>query len=208
MDVLLSLFLSNSIQDSLYAVYIYSLFLDDAATVIQRREDGSVDFDQSWEKYEYGFGKLEKEFWLGLAKIYSIAQQGQYILHIELEDWKEEKRFIDYTFTLEGPASDYVLHVAPLSGDLPDALSNHTGMKFSTKERDNDNHDDSNCARNYTGGWWFDACGDTNLNGRYAWMRSRTRHQRKKGIYWNPAKGSSYTLKSTKITIRPSTQFQ
>lgn len=179
---------------------------------------------------------VTEEFWLGLAKIHSIAQQGQYILHIELEDWKEEKRFIEYTFTMEGPASDYALHVALLSGDLPDAMSNHTGMKFSTKDRDNDNHDESNCARNYTGitwsklifnipqyttahplnvncllvsgGWWFDACGDTNLNGRYAWMRSRTRHQRRKGIYWKPAKGSSYTLKSTKITIRPSTTFQ
>uniref|UniRef100_A0A8C1HLF8 Angiopoietin-related protein 3 n=1 Tax=Cyprinus carpio carpio TaxID=630221 RepID=A0A8C1HLF8_CYPCA len=189
--------------------YVYcEISADGVATVIQRREDGSVDFDQSWEKYEYGFGKLEKEFWLGLAKIHSIAQQGQYILHIELEDWKEEKRFIEYTFTLEGPASDYALHVAPLSGDLPDAMSNHTGMKFSTKDRDNDNHDESNCARNYTGGWWFDACGDTNLNGRYTWIRLRARHQRRKGIYWRPAKGSSYTLKSTKITIRPSTQFQ
>ncbi len=94
---------------------------------------------------------VTEEFWLGLAKIYSIAQQGQYILHIELEDWKEEKRFIEYTFTMEGPASDYALHVAHLSGDLPDAMSNHTGMKFSTKDRDNDNHDESNCARNYTG---------------------------------------------------------
>lgn len=189
--------------------YVYcEITPDGAATVIQRREDGSVDFDQSWEKYEHGFGKLEKEFWLGLAKIHSIAQQGEYILHIELEDWKEEKRFIEYTFTLEGPASDYALHLAPLSGDLSDAMSNHTGMKFSTKDRDNDNHDESNCARNYTGGWWFDACGDTNLNGRYAWMRSKARHQRRKGIYWRPSKGSSYTLKSTKITIRPSTQFQ
>lgn len=91
------------------------------------------------------------EFWLGLQKIYSIAQHGEYILHIELEDWKEEKRFIEYTFTLGGPATDYTLHLAPLSGDLPDAMSNHTGMKFSTKDRDNDKHDESNCARNYTG---------------------------------------------------------
>uniref|UniRef100_A0A0E9USY0 Fibrinogen C-terminal domain-containing protein n=1 Tax=Anguilla anguilla TaxID=7936 RepID=A0A0E9USY0_ANGAN len=27
-----------------------------ASTVIQRRQDGSVDFDQTWEKYEEGFG--------------------------------------------------------------------------------------------------------------------------------------------------------
>jgi len=30
--------------------------------VIQKREDGSVDFDQSWEKYEHGFGKLESKY--------------------------------------------------------------------------------------------------------------------------------------------------
>ncbi|XP_051985979.1 angiopoietin-related protein 3-like [Xyrauchen texanus] len=179
-----------------------------AATVIQRREDGSVDFDQSWERYEHGFGNLEKECWLGLAKIQSIAQQGEYILHIELEDWKEEKRFIEYMFTLDGAASDYTLHLAPLSGNLPDAMSNHTGMKFSTKDKNNNNLDESNCARNYTGGWWFNACEDTNLNGRYAWMRSKYRPQRRKEIYWRPAKGSSYSLKSTKITIRPSAQFQ
>ncbi|XP_051567714.1 angiopoietin-related protein 3-like [Myxocyprinus asiaticus] len=181
---------------------------DGAATVIQRREDGSVDFDQLWERYEHGFGKLEKEFWLGLEKIHSIAHQGEYILHIELQDWKDEKRFKEYMFTLEGPASDYTLHLTPLSGNLPDAMSNHTGIKFSTKDRDNDNLDESNCARNYTGGWWFNACGDTNLNGRYAWMRSKARPQRRKEVYWRPAKGSSYTPKSTKITIRPSAQIQ
>ncbi|GAA6104475.1 angiopoietin-related protein 3 [Tachysurus ichikawai] len=179
-----------------------------AATVIQRRVDGAIDFDQTWDKYELGFGNLENEFWLGLAKIYSIARQGEYILSIELEDWKDERRFIEYMFTLEGPASHYTIHLTHLSGNLPDAMSNHTGMMFSTKDKDNDNLDEFSCARNYSGGWWFNACGGTNLNGRYTWMRTRSRTLRRKGIYWRPAKGSSYTIKSTKISIRPSFQFQ
>ncbi|KAL6458125.1 hypothetical protein MHYP_G00333550 [Metynnis hypsauchen] len=177
---------------------------DGADTVIQRRVDGSVDFDQNWDKYELGFGNLEKEFWLGLAKIYSIARQGDYILNIQLEDWKEEKRFIEYLFTLDGPTSHYTIHLTHLSGNLPDAMSNHTGMMFSTKDKDNDNHEDSNCARNYSGGWWFNACGDSNLNGRYTCTRSRSRSLRRKGIYWRPGRGSTYTLKFTKISIRPS----
>ena len=32
---------------------------DGGSTVIQHRIDGSVDFDQTWEKYEEGFGDLE-----------------------------------------------------------------------------------------------------------------------------------------------------
>ncbi|XP_058259685.1 angiopoietin-related protein 3 [Hemibagrus wyckioides] len=179
-----------------------------ADTVIQRRVDGTVDFDQTWDKYELGFGNLENEFWLGLAKIYSIARQGDYILSIELEDWKDERRFIEYMFTLEGPASHYTIHLTHLSGNLPDAMSNHTGMMFSTKDKDNDNLDEYNCARNYSGGWWFNACGGTNLNGRYTWMRVRNRSLRRKGIYWRPGKGSFYTLKFTKLSIRPSSQFQ
>ncbi|XP_066521086.1 angiopoietin-related protein 3 [Hoplias malabaricus] len=189
-------------QSEPFNVYC-EISLDGAATVIQHRLDGSVDFDQNWDKYELGFGNLENEFWLGLAKIYSIVKQGEYILNIQLEDWKEEKRFIEYMFSLDGPETHYTIHLTHLSGNLPDAMSNHTGMMFSTKDNDNDNHEDSNCARNYTGGWWFNACGDTNLNGRYTWMRSRSRPLRRKGIYWRPGRGSSYSLKCTKMSIRP-----
>lgn len=91
------------------------------------------------------------EFWLGLRKIHSLASQGESILRIELEDWKEERRSVEYQFTLEGPQAHYTLHLTHLSGDLPDAMGNHSGMMFSTKDRDNDNHQDSNCAKNYTG---------------------------------------------------------
>ncbi|XP_008286377.1 angiopoietin-related protein 3 [Stegastes partitus] len=176
---------------------------DGGSTVIQRRVDGSVDFDQTWEKYEKGFGDLEKDYWLGLKKIHSFTQQGVYILRVDLEDWKEEKHWAEYCFSLEGPSKDYALHVSHLSSDLPDAMANSTGMRFSTRDRNNDNHRNSNCARSYTGGWWFNACGETNLNGRYFWLRAKGRSVRRKGIHWKPGTGSSYSLKMTKITIRP-----
>lgn len=91
------------------------------------------------------------EFWLGLKKIHSLAAQGDSLLHIQLEDWKQSKRFIEYHFTLGGPETHYIIHLTQASGDLPDAMSNHTGMMFSTEDRDNDNHKDFNCAYNYTG---------------------------------------------------------
>ncbi|KAM9357974.1 angiopoietin-related protein 3 [Symphorus nematophorus] len=176
---------------------------DGGSTVIQRRIDGSVDFDQTWTEYERGFGDLERDFWLGLKKIHSFTQQGVYILRMDLEDWKEEMHWAEYRFSLEGSSKDYTLHLSHFSGDLPDAMANSTGMRFSTKDRNKDNHRNANCARNYTGGWWFNACGETNLNGRYAWLRAKGRSMRRRGIHWKPGTGPSYSLKMTKITIRP-----
>lgn len=173
------------------------------STVIQRRVDGSVDFDQMWEKFEKGFGDLEKDFWLGLEKIHSLTQQGLYILRVDLEDWKEEKHWAEYRFSLEDPSKDYILHVSHFSGDLPDTMANSNGMRFATKDRNTDNHRNSNCARSTTaGGWWLNACGENNLNGRYVWLRPKGRSMRRKGIQWRHGTGSSYSLKTTKISIR------
>ncbi|XP_056276658.1 angiopoietin-related protein 3-like [Pseudoliparis swirei] len=176
---------------------------DHGATVIQRRSDGSVNFDQNWEKYENGFGDFHGEFWLGLRNIHSLATQGNSVLHIQLEDWKQNRRFTEYRFNLSGPESNYTIHLTHLFGDLPDPMSNHTGMMFSTKDRDNDNHQESNCADTYTGGWWFNACGDINLNGRYFHMRPKWRSDRRRGIQLKPVQKASYSLKRIQISVHP-----
>ncbi|KAM8850446.1 angiopoietin-related protein 3-like isoform 2-T2 [Spinachia spinachia] len=171
------------------------------ATVIQQRMDGSVNFDQIWEKYENGFGDFQGDFWLGLRNVHSLVTQGSSVLHIQLEDWKHNRRFIEYRFNLNGPESNYTIHLTHLSGDFPDPMVNHTGMMFSTKDRDNDNHQESNCAHDYTGGWWYNACGDTNLNGRYFHMRPKGRSDRRRGIQWKPAQKTYYSLKRTQISV-------
>lgn len=81
------------------------------------------------------------------------------VVHVELVDSRDERRWAEYQFLLGGPTTNYALYISRLAGDLPDAMANHTGMSFSTKDRDNLNS--SSCARNFTGkkGEWamFDA---------------------------------------------------
>lgn len=91
------------------------------------------------------------EFWLGLGKIHTLAAQGNTVLDIQLEDWKHSRHFVKYRFYLEGPESNYTIHLKYLSGDLPDLMGNHAGVTFSTRDRDKDGHRDSNCAHQQTG---------------------------------------------------------
>ncbi|XP_009876054.1 PREDICTED: angiopoietin-related protein 3 [Apaloderma vittatum] len=172
-------------------------------TVIQNRVDGSLDFNQTWDAYTNGFGDLSEEFWLGLNKTYSITKQGDYMLRIELQDWKDNKRHIQYAFSMGGPETDYALQLSRISGSIPNALPEQTELRFSTADHDVNTINYFNCPENYLGGWWHSECEETNLNGKYVAPRSRGRLDRTKGLYWKPKRGRYYLLKSTKIMIHP-----
>jgi len=92
-----------------------------------------------------------EEFWLGLNKTYAITRQGDYILRIELQDWKDNKRYIEYAFSLGGLATDYALQLSRISGSIPNALPEQTELRFSTADRDGDVINDFNCPENYLG---------------------------------------------------------
>lgn len=38
-------------------------------------------------------------------------------------------------------------------------------MSFSTVDKDNDQYNDGSCARVLRGGWWYNRCSTSNLNG-------------------------------------------
>jgi len=53
-------------------------------TVIERRQDGSVDFtNRDWVEYEDGFGNLDGEFWLGLRSINCLTDFTNWELRID-----------------------------------------------------------------------------------------------------------------------------
>ncbi|XP_078697501.1 angiopoietin-related protein 3-like [Branchiostoma floridae x Branchiostoma belcheri] len=67
-------------------------------TTVQRRQDGTVDFNRTWEEYQRGFGDLEGEFWLGLDKLHALTSVGKYILRLDFWDWEENRAFAEYRY--------------------------------------------------------------------------------------------------------------
>ncbi|KAB1268981.1 Angiopoietin-related protein 3 [Camelus dromedarius] len=184
-------------------------------TLIQHRIDGSQNFNETWENYKYGFGSLDGkclihrllqlffsgEFWLGLEKIHSIVKQSTYILRIELEDWKNNKHYIEYSFHLGDHETNYTLHLVEITGNVPNALPEHKDLMFSTWDHKAKGH--SNCPESYSGGWWcHDVCGENNLNGKYNKQKAKTKQERR-GICWKSQNGRLYSIKSTKMLIHP-----
>uniref|UniRef100_W5LZ23 Angiopoietin-like 2b n=1 Tax=Lepisosteus oculatus TaxID=7918 RepID=W5LZ23_LEPOC len=171
-------------------------------TVIQRRQDGSVNFFRNWEIYKQGFGNIDGEYWLGLENIYWLTNQGNYKLLVTLEDWSGRKVFAEYaSFRVESEAEYYKLRVGRYHGNAGDSLTWHNGKQFTTLDRDHDVYT-GNCAHYQKGGWWYNACAHSNLNG--VWYRGghyRSRYQ--DGVYWAEFRGGAYSLKKVVMMIRP-----
>ncbi|XP_039550453.1 angiopoietin-1-like [Pimephales promelas] len=157
-------------------------------TIIQSRKDGTLDFHRTWEEYKMGFGSLTGEHWLGNELVYQLTNQRQYTLRLELTDWDGKLAFSQlFLKSYSGTAGRYSSLVI-------------NGADFSTKDMDNDNCI-CKCALMLTGGWWFDACGPSNLNGVY--YTSGQNSGKVDGIKWHYFKGPNYSLRATTMMIRP-----
>ncbi|XP_033150688.1 angiopoietin-4-like [Drosophila busckii] len=85
-------------------------FADEGWTIVQRRMDGSVNFNRTWDEYKHGFGDLRGEFWLGLEKLHLMTKFQLHELYIELEDIKSETRYARYSnFIIGNEAQSYEL---------------------------------------------------------------------------------------------------
>uniref|UniRef100_A0A4X1VZ95 Angiopoietin-2 n=2 Tax=Sus scrofa TaxID=9823 RepID=A0A4X1VZ95_PIG len=171
-------------------------------TVIQRREDGSVDFQRTWKEYKMGFGSPSGEHWLGNEFVSQVTNQKRYVLKIHLRDWEGNEAYSLYEhFYLSSEEFNYRIHLKGLTGTAGKISSiSQPGNDFSTKDADNDKCI-CKCSQMLTGGWWFDACGPSNLNGMYYPQRQNT--NKFNGIKWYYWKGSGYSLKATTMMIRP-----
>ncbi|XP_038638470.1 fibrinogen C domain-containing protein 1 isoform X1 [Scyliorhinus canicula] len=174
-------------------------------TVFQRRKDGSVNFFQGWDAYKNGFGKITGEHWLGLKRIHALTIQSHYELRIEMEDFENSTAYAQYEtfgiglYAVDPETDGYPLTVAEYSGTAGDSLLKHNGMRFTTKDRDND-RSENNCATFYRGAWWYHNCHTSNLNGQYLKGHHSSYAD---GIEWSSWTGWQYSLKFVEMKIRP-----
>ena len=169
--------------------------------VVQRRQDGSVDFNRGWVEYEEGFGSLTGELWYGLRPLHCLTSQGQWKLRMDFTFTNGTKSYLSYNSFSVGPAnSQYQLNISGFTGITnDDPFSRHqlSGQKFTTKDRDNDDSG-HNCALNSynhhnAGGWWYNDCAYIHPNHRY-----KNIHSIHLGKKW-------HSLPFIEIKIKPTT---
>jgi len=137
--------------------------MKDGWLVWLRRVDNKVNFNRTWDDYKQGFGDKNGSYWLGLDNLHNITGgKTEYKLKFILEAWDGKRREGIYDlFFVEGETSNFTLILREFAPPINSvAASNqlivNNYQQFSTRDRDNDKSDETNCARR--GGWWFQRC--------------------------------------------------
>ena len=151
-------------------------------TVFLRNSHGLVTFNKRWAEYKNGFGNVEYDFWLGNEFLYNVTKLYNshisktvelYVIVAATDDLSSYAMYKNFAVLSE--ATSYKLQVSHhFKGTMGDALESHNNMKFSTKDRDNDQFAGDCADANGGYGWWYDKCYDTLLTGmKYDAVHSR-----------------------------------
>uniref|UniRef100_A0A182YF72 Fibrinogen C-terminal domain-containing protein n=1 Tax=Anopheles stephensi TaxID=30069 RepID=A0A182YF72_ANOST len=167
-------------------------------TVFQRRFDGTVDFNRNWTEYRNGFGNLHREHWLGLEKLRKLLDTERHELLIVMKDFEGVTAFAKYdNFKIGTESEMYALKsLGTYSGIAGDSFSTQLNHKFATADQDTA----GKCADTFQSGTWFSSCYQSNLNGVYLKGGKQTAN---KGLHWYFFRGYYYSLKATKMMVRP-----
>jgi len=168
-------------------------------TVLQRRQDGSLEFKETYENYAKGFGDLSSEFWLGNDYIAALTADSHQKLRLDMADWQGQQRYQEYfNFSVADASESYrIKSVGPNNGTAGDSFSYYNNMRFTTLDQDNDLKPDGNCAIVFRGAGWFNNCLRSNPNGEY----NNTIDGQ--GIYWVSWRGPLYSMRYIDMKIRP-----
>uniref|UniRef100_A0A1I8I361 Fibrinogen C-terminal domain-containing protein n=1 Tax=Macrostomum lignano TaxID=282301 RepID=A0A1I8I361_9PLAT len=140
--------------------------------VFQQRQTGQIAFNRSWDDYVAGFGNAT-EFWVGLEQIHSYTLAQVSSLRIEIFTAFGEFYVFEWlNFTIGDSGTNYRMNynsfVSANSTTNCDFLSRARGQQFSTFDKDNDGASYSCCTKYGGGGYWWEACMNSNPNGVYS----------------------------------------
>ncbi|KAI4460014.1 fibrinogen/tenascin/angiopoeitin [Holotrichia oblita] len=173
-------------------------------TIIQRRDNfvNLQNFSLPWVEYKFGFGGLNKDFWMGNEFLYDFSNKKSLKLRVELEDFDGNMVWAQYDyFKVASERENYKLFVGGYIGNASDSLSSHSNSSFSTYDQKNDAAPICcPCSLSYGGGWWFNSCFEANLNGVY--HRNPNSSEYYRGIIWEHWLGN-YSLKKTQMMVQP-----
>ncbi len=135
--------------------------------------------------------------------MHQITKQQQYTLRIDLMDWDDSQHYAEYSFFyINDEDHKYAIKLKGHLGTSPDALlSCSWNRPFSTFDEDNDTWH-SNCAEFFITGWWHLDCYLAQLNGPYR-ARGEDAQSDAKGIIWKPYNGNYYSMKYSRMRIKP-----
>ncbi|KAJ0183744.1 hypothetical protein K1T71_000167 [Dendrolimus kikuchii] len=136
-------------------------------TILQRRYNGTVEFNRKFSEYVNGFGDPASEFWLGLEAMHTLTSDNCSSMRIDMTDIYGGIWYAEYDhFSVGNEATGFILDVSGFKGNASDAFDYQNHMEFSAIDRDRD-ISNTHCAGNYEGGWWFSHCQHVNINGKY-----------------------------------------
>lgn len=176
-------------------------------TVLQRRIDGSLNFNRSWIEYKNGFGIPQHNLWIGNDNIHQLTREDNVSLYVSIKTTNGEmKHQVFEIFSISNEANKYKLTVGePTTGTLGDSMvsteytgknnRNLPGMLFTTYDQDNDRKSNGNCGAIYGGGWWFNWCYVGYLNG--PWASSQWSSP------WYPSVTSGTYIQETLMMVKP-----
>lgn len=182
--------------------------------IAMRRSDSVASFDREFQTYAYGFGSCmdsvvakdtwltdgcTSDLWLGNRNFHRQTDQyGPFQLLVRLKDKNNNEAHAVYKRFSVKTKTDwrFELYIQGYGGTAGDSLRAHHGMKFTTKNEDNDLDPSQNCADSGRGGWWYNACGDSQLNGLFGIGSGAN------GIIWNTWPGTGEALLEASMMIK------
>lgn len=90
---------------------------------------------------------MEEEFWIGNDNLFLLTGEDPVKVRFDLWNKDDQLKYAEYKeFSVSDENHHYRLKISSHSGTCANEMNYHNGMKFSTKDRDNDEWSSDSCS--------------------------------------------------------------